>query len=63
MAKVNIKVVGGEVEEVEATTVADVKREMNTPNHTATVNGSPAQDSKVLADEDFVSLAPQVKGA
>lgn len=63
MAKVNAKVVGGEIQELEADTVAEVKRELEVPNHTATVNGSPAQDSKELKDEDFVSLAPAVKGA
>lgn len=64
MAKVIAQVVGGTVKpDVEAETVADVKRLMDAGTYTATVNGEPATDSHTLRDYDFVSLAPAVKGA
>lgn len=63
MAKVQAKVVGGEIKEIEVGTVADVKRQLGVEKHTATVNGESVQDSYVLKDYEFVSLAPAVKGA
>jgi sulfur carrier protein ThiS len=63
MAKVNAKVVGGDITELEVGTIADLKHRLGVPNHTAMVNGQPAQNDQALRDEDFVSLAPAVKGA
>jgi len=57
------QVIGGEIKKVSLGTVGDVKRELNVPNHTATVNGEPAENSTRLSNRDFVSLAPAVKGA
>lgn len=63
MAKVHVQVVGGSVKELEADTVADVKTQLGVANHAATVNGEPETDDYELADFEFVSLAPSVKGA
>lgn len=63
MAKVVARVLGGEIKEVTGVnTVADVKSRLGASNHKATVNGEPAEDTYTLSDEDFVSLAPAVKG-
>jgi hypothetical protein len=63
MASVVASVVGGEPTRVEANDVAEAKKALGLPgNYTATVNGEPADDDTVLGDEDFVSLAPSVKG-
>lgn len=44
-------------------TVGDVKAEMGVGKaYQATVNGSPAGDNHPLGEDDFVSLAPAVKG-
>lgn len=63
MAKVNVQVVGGQIQQVEASTVAEVKQLMDAANYTATVNGEPATDAFALSDYAFVALAPSVKGA
>lgn len=60
--KVNVQVLGGEIKQIEAATVADVKAYFNLPSHTATVNGEPASDDQVLDEFEFVALAPAVKG-
>jgi hypothetical protein len=64
MAKVTVTVLGSENPVVldDVDTVADVKAAMETPNHTATVGGEPADDDETLYDGDFVDLAPSVKG-
>jgi len=61
--KVTAQVVGGASKTVEANTVGDLKRMLNVPNHTATVNGETASNDTVLSDFNFVHLAPAVKGA
>jgi len=43
-------------------TVGELKKKMNVPSHTASVNGENASDTQALADFDFVTLAPAVKG-
>lgn len=56
-------VLGGDPKRVVATTVADVKRQLQlTGAYTAQVNGEPAQDGDTLTEEDFVSFAQAVKG-
>ena len=63
MASVTATALGGDPKRVNATDVASVKKAMGLPsNYTATVNGEPAEDSQTLGDEDFVLLAPAVKG-
>lgn len=63
MAIVVAKVIGGSPQNIEVGTVGDVKTKLNAQTYTATVNGNPVQDSYVLKNDDFVSLAPAVKGA
>jgi hypothetical protein len=62
MAKVQVQVLGGDIKQIEAATVAEAKQQMGVPSHTATVNGEPATDSTELEDYQFVSLSPAVKG-
>lgn len=60
---VHAQVLGGSVKELkDVTTVADVKRQLNVPTYTATVNGEPAEDGDTLEEYEFVSLSPAVKG-
>ena len=63
MAKVQVQPVGGSITQREATTVSDLKRQMDLPTYQATVNGEPVDDNYDLEDYEFVSLAPKVKGA
>lgn len=62
MASVIASVLGGQPQRREASTIAEIKELLNVPNHTATLNGEPVDDDTDLSDEDFVSLAPAVKG-
>ena len=64
-AQVTAQVVGGESKVwslEDAPTVGDVKRLMGVPNYTATVNGEPEDDDYELAEWEFVTLSPPVKG-
>lgn len=63
MAKVVVKVTGGTPTEIDACTVGDIKKKFSLLNHTASVNQEPAADDYRLNDDDYVSLAPAVKGA
>ncbi len=60
--KVTVQVVGGSSKTVDASTVGELKRLMNVPNHTALVNGEAASNDTQLGDYNFVHLAPAVKG-
>lgn len=63
MAKVTGQVLGGDPKVLDnVSTVADVKRQLQATNHTATVNGESAEDNYELSDYEFVTLAPAVKG-
>lgn len=62
MASVTVKVTGGNVQEMEADTVGDVKARLNLQAYTATVNGEPADDDTDLEDYNFVTLSTAVKG-
>ena len=64
MAKVQAQVVGGSILPKEASTIADLKEQMNLEgNYQATVNGEPQDSDYELSDYEFVSFAKQVKGA
>jgi hypothetical protein len=65
MAAVVGQVVGGKAQpQVDVSSVADVRKAMALgANYAASVNGEPADDEQELADGDFVTFAPQVKGA
>lgn len=63
MAKVTGQVLGGDPKVLDGvTTVGDVKGRLQVSNHTATVNGEPADDGYELSDYEFVTLSPAVKG-
>jgi len=62
MAKINTKVLGGELQERDADTVGELKAALGLSSHSAVVNGDPATDSTELSEEDFVLFAPSVKG-
>jgi len=63
MAQIIIKVTGGSVKEINASTVAEAKSLLGLKDYTATVNKEPAADSKSLVDGDVVVLSSAVKGA
>lgn len=63
MATVTGQAVGGALKQIEASTVSDVKEQLNLESYQATVNGEPCDDDYELSDYEFVSLAPKVKGA
>lgn len=62
MAKVVVKLLGGQLQEQEARTVGGLKQALNVPTYAASVNGDPANDSYELQDHEFVTLSPAVKG-
>lgn len=61
MAKVNVQVAGGSIQQKEAATVGDLKRIMQADNYVATVNGEPADDGYSLEEYEFVALSKPVK--
>lgn len=61
MAKVQVKVAGGEIQEREARTVGELARAMSVDSYTALVNGEPVDASYELSDYEFVSFAKPVK--
>lgn len=62
-SKITVQVLGGSPQVIDGpSTIADVKRKLNLSNHTASVNGDPADDSHELDDYSFVTLSPSVKG-
>lgn len=63
MAKVQVQVTGGAIQQKEASTVGELKTLLGVVAYTATVNGEPSSDSDELNDYEFISLAPAVKGA
>jgi sulfur carrier protein ThiS len=63
MAKVTVQVVGGSLKQMEKNTVQDIMTELGLTNYGATVNGDAVQNNYELSDFEFVTLAPQVKGA
>lgn len=62
MAKVTVKVIGRNVQEMDAGTVGEVKANLGLPKYAASVNGVPQDDSYTLEDFEFVSLSEPVKG-
>jgi hypothetical protein len=61
LAKVTVQVAGGDPQQKEAETVADLMSSMNLEGHTATVNGEPEDGSYELEDFEFVTFAKKVK--
>lgn len=62
MANVTVKVVGGSIKEIEASSVLDAKEQLGLTSHTAKVNNEVASDGDSLNDGDFVVFASAVKG-
>ena len=63
MATVIASVLGAQPQQLEGVeTVKDVKSRLQLSNYTANVNGTAARDDTRLSNDDFVALAPAVKG-
>ncbi len=63
--QVTYKVLGGKAKDITLdarSTVGDLKEEVGLEKYTASVNGTPANDSTRLQDNDFVTLSEAVKG-
>lgn len=63
MAKVMVKVAGGQVQEKDYSSLGQLKAAMGLTNYTASVNGEPESDDYELEDYEVVNLSPSVKGA
>ena len=64
MSKVQAQVVGGSIQQVEGvSTVQDIMTKLGLVNHAASVNGEAVTANYELSDYEYVSLAPNVKGA
>lgn len=64
MATVAVKIVGGTLKEITASTLGEVKSLMDALNHQATINGEVVTDDDFELESDaFITLAPKVKGA
>lgn len=64
MATVFGQVAGGEIVNVNAKTVGDVREELGLEdNYQAQVNAKNAEDSHSLNERDFVTFTVKVKGA
>lgn len=62
MSKVIVKVLGGSLQELEASTVGEIKEKLELSSHSAAVNGEPASDDASLSDGQLITLSPSVKG-
>ena len=63
--KITVQILGGDLTVLElddGDTVGTVKDTLEVANYTATVNGEPAEDDFELAEYEFVTLSPQIKG-
>jgi hypothetical protein len=63
MAKVQVQIPGGSIQQREADTVGELAEQLSVTSHQASVNGEPADMDQDLEDYQFVSFAPKVKGA
>lgn len=61
MAKVQVQVAGGSIQQKDIGTIGALKSEMGLNGYQATVNGEPVDDEHELSDYEFVSLAKPVK--
>ena len=61
MAKVQVRVMGGAIQEKEVGTVAELAKQVDAVGYTATVNGEPVEGDHVLQDYEFVAFAKAVK--
>lgn len=63
MARVNVKVVGGDIQEMDLDSIRELRDELDVQNHVVSVNGRQSNNDTVIKDEDFIVFAPAVKGA
>lgn len=61
MAKVQVQVAGGSIQQKNSTTIRGLKCEVNAQGYQAAVNGEPVDDTHVLSDYEFVTFAKPVK--
>lgn len=63
MAQITVEVIGGALQKLTASKIQDVLTQLNLPNHAASVNGDAVEVTYTLSDYEYVTLAPNVKGA
>lgn len=61
MAKVQVQVAGGSIQQKEADTIGELASLVNAGGYVATVNGEPENPDYDLSDFEFVSFAKPVK--
>lgn len=61
MAKVQVQVAGGSIQQKEAETIGALAILVGADGYVATVNGEPQQNDHNLSDFEFVSFAKAVK--
>lgn len=61
MAKVQVQVAGGDIQQKEADTVGELQTLVSAEGYTAAVNGEPEGSDYELSDYEFVSFAKPVK--
>lgn len=61
MAKVQVQVAGGSIQQKEADTIGELASLVNAAGYVATVNGEPEDADYDLSDFEFVSFAKPVK--
>lgn len=61
MAKVQVQVAGGEIQQKEAEDIASLSKLVGAEGYIATVNGEPEESDYELSDFEFVSFAKAVK--
>lgn len=61
MAKVQVQVAGGSIQQKEADTVSELAGIVGASGYVATVNGEPQEGNYKLEDYEFVSFAKPVK--
>ncbi len=61
MAKVQVQVAGGSIQQKEVGTVRELAQSVNATGYQATVNGEPVSEGYELSDFEFVSFAKPVK--
>lgn len=64
MAKIQVQATGGQIKQIEATTVEQARSALGlSEKYTATVNGEPENPDYALSDYEFVTFTESVKGA
>lgn len=61
MARIQVKVAGGDIQEKQADTVGELAQALGLESYTAAVNGEPVDADYELQDYEFVSFAKPVK--